>query len=338
MTAAREHAIRKPHHGGQYYTGNPLNRRADAWRSLPRSRVDLLRDPVGYIPNPDLVDAANVALMLGQPLLLTGEPGSGKTEFASSLAYELGFDEPLKFEAKSDTVAKDLFYSFDALGRFHAAQTGKAEVAAIDFIAFAGLGRAILLANAPEDVADLLPLEQLQQEPKRSVVLIDEIDKAPRDVPNDILNEIEHMYFRIPEVGNRLVRVDSDWRPIVVITSNSEKVLPDTFLRRCIYYHIRFPNREELRRIVATRLGKSGRLVEEVLDLFEMARGHRGIEKRPGTAELLNWMTVLELRDAEFDRPLKSDLGLAATSRATLFKKSGDLALAEELIREWASA
>ena len=185
-----------------YYTGNPENRRQDGAAKLPGSRRARQTDPAGYLPDKGLVDAVNVALLLGQPLLLTGEPGTGKTQLAYSLAWELGFDVPLIFETKSSSTARDLFYGYDTLSRFHAAQTGEGSNASLDYLTWHALGIAILQSRPLTDVEQWLTKDFLYNGPRRSVVLIDEIDKAPRDFPNDLLNEVENLYFRVPELGN----------------------------------------------------------------------------------------------------------------------------------------
>ncbi|MEI2769421.1 MAG: AAA family ATPase, partial [Candidatus Competibacter sp.] len=223
-------------------------------KDLPSVNPEALRAPEGYLAPPDLAAAVDAALTLGIPLLLTGEPGSGKSALADSVAYELGLGRALRFVVKSDTEARDLFYRFDTVGRFHAAQTPGADAHPGRHISFAALGKAILHAKPPSFVEALgVPAHAVDHpgERTRSVVLIDEIDKAPRDVPNDILVEIETMAFDIPELGGGdrgPVRVGLDdaknenqYRPIVIFTSNREKALPEPFLRRCAFYHLEFP-------------------------------------------------------------------------------------------------
>ena len=249
--------------------------------------------PETYLPDPGLQDAANVALLLGQPLLLTGEPGTGKTRFAHYLAWKLGLGQPLKFETKSTSVASDLFYIYNTVGRFHAAQTGEGSQSSVDYITYQALGQAILRAKDPSQVVGLISDASVHVEPRRSVVLIDEIDKAPRDFPNDILNEIEGMYFRIPELGNREVRAEADWHPVVVISSNSEKHLPEAFLRRCVYYHIEFPDKRRLEEISLTHLGEllsdESPLLQDALALFSRIRApENNLRKPPATGELLS--------------------------------------------------
>lgn len=333
-----------------YYEGRPEKQKPEAWRDLPALNLAPMSDPWGYLSDPGLVDAVNVALALGQPLLLTGEPGTGKTQLAYSVAYELGFlddkgqAEVLKFETKSSTESRDLFYTFDTLARFRAARH-EDEMDPVNFIAYHALGLAVLRANRPEEVTAFLPPGASHTRQRRSVVLIDEIDKAPRDVPNDILNEIEAMYFRIPEMGNQQLAAEPGFRPVVFITSNSEKALPDAFLRRCIFYNIPFPDKTRLREIVARRITEQdlgeGRFLADALEFFEFVRNpDRGVRKRPGTAELLNWVSIMVKRGADPTHALKAKLAPGAddpmqTCRNTLFKLADDQELAGGLIGEW---
>jgi len=294
-------------------------------KDLPSVNPEALRAPEGYLAPPDLAAAVDVALTLGIPLLLTGEPGSGKSALADSVAYELGLGRALRFVVKSDTEARDLFYRFDTIGRFHAAQTKDADAHPGRYISFAALGKAILHAKPPSFVEDLgVPARAVDHpgERTRSVVLIDEIDKAPRDVPNDILVEIETMAFDIPELGGGdrgPVRVGLDdaknenqYRPIVIFTSNREKALPEPFLRRCAFYHLEFPPFEAAEGdpeavtvggIVGARLGgryerdrsrDAERRKNLALDFFRFLRADsRGLERRPTLAELLDWLDFL---------------------------------------------
>ncbi len=262
-----------------YYRGlGPDHSHSGRERPLPQ-HVGLCQPrPERYLADQGLVDAVNVALVLGQPLLLTGEPGTGKTQLGYHLAWELGLGDPLKFETKSNSVSRDLFYSYNTLGRFHAAQTNEGSQNPIDYITYNALGRAILLTKSSLEVLSLLPPQFMHNGATRSVVLIDEVDKAPRDFPNDILNEIEGMYFRIPEFKNTLVEADPVLRPIVVITSNSEKHLPDAFLRRCIFYHIDFPDRDRLEAIVSAHFEASPLSddpLKDYLDLFQRLRARK---------------------------------------------------------------
>lgn len=290
---------------------------------LPPGLQSAVTRPQDYIAGKDLVDAVNTALLLHQPLLLTGEPGTGKTQLAYALAHQLGYQH-WRFQAKSTSQSRDLFYTYDAVGHFRA-PTGSRQ---LDFVRFEALGKAILAASAWEAVSELDPKQLAQRKPTPSVVLIDEIDKAPRDFPNDILAEIEDLTFKAPEIGIDLPA--PQLRPAVVITSNSERDLPDAFLRRCVYYDIPFPERKDLLDILAARLrpaeGKSEdtEFCSTALDFFSALRVLPGLRKKPATAELIAWMTALRRAYPEASNPLKepnaklSRLGVLLKSREDL--------------------
>lgn len=249
-----------------------------------------------YVSHDNLEIAARVAVELNQPLLLTGEPGTGKTTYAQHLAATLGGSSGplpvLRFETKSTSLARDLFYHFDSLRRFHAAHDTVMSRDNRDYITFNALGEAILRSRSKEEVGDLLPGHA---GPQRSVVLIDEIDKAPRDFPNDILNEIERLFFRIPELGMRTIEADLRYRPVVVLTSNSEKNLPDAFLRRCVFYHIPFPQSEDMAKIVRANLDGELALAGSAIEFFYGLR-ELELDKPPATAELVGWLRALRQR------------------------------------------
>ncbi|MBF0464527.1 MAG: MoxR family ATPase [Nitrospirae bacterium] len=279
-----------------YYNGNG-QKRSEPYGGLPKPlKLTEFPDPENYLPDEKLKDACNAALLLGQPLLITGEPGTGKTMFAYSLAAELGFDEPLKFETKSTSVAKDLFYSYDTLRRFHDSRSNDKNVESVKYISFNALGEAILRTREKDYVQKYIP-DYSQDKASRSVVLIDEVDKASRDFPNDILNELEHMYFKIPELENCKIEADHKHHPIVIITSNTEKDLPNAFLRRCVYYNIPFPKSDVLSDIISLRLGHRVNTKDEffriALSVFNKLREDRNIHKKPSTAELLGWIVAL---------------------------------------------
>lgn len=243
-------------------------------------------DAATYLPSDELVAAVNVALALGRPLLLTGEPGTGKTLLAWHIAQRFSnLDEPIVFEVQTTSAKKDLFYYYDALGHFRWAQKEEeGDAADIEqrFVRYEALGRAIQLA---------------QKEGRRSIVLIDEIDKAPRDLPNDLLAAIENLRFDVPEVPvkpKREYHCPDQLRPIIVITSNSEKNLPEAFLRRVVYHHIEFPDSKKLLDILQAKgiLFANDDDPEAIVAHFEAIRG-KGLNKRPATAELVAWATLL---------------------------------------------
>ncbi|MGB1241890.1 MAG: AAA family ATPase [Chitinophagales bacterium] len=276
----------------------------------PYSKIKGVDAPKGYIASQPLTDAVNVALALGQPLLLTGEPGTGKTQLASSIAHQLGLSL-LKFYTKTTSTARDLFYRYDSLRHFHDAQLKeKNNVSTSDYIELNALGQAIINSN---DI--------------RSVVLIDEIDKAPRDFPNDVLNELENMAFRIRETGKEYRTKEAN-RPIVIITSNSEKNLPDAFLRRCIFYHIPFPNTDLLKRIVNSRVllneGFKNEMLDAAIEHFEDLRAKK-LRKKPATAELLSWIHVLNSLNINPDASLSTEIKQLKMTYTILAKNQDDL-------------
>jgi MoxR-like ATPase len=283
--------------------------------------------PEGYLADEALVDAINTAIFLGLPLLLTGPPGCGKSEVGDFVAWKLGLKKSIRFDVKSTTTARELFYSFDTVARFHAASEprGKGESDRIiepqRFIKFHGLGLAILHANEPENVADLVPRDEHPGQ-RRSVILIDEIDKAPRDVPNDLLVEIDRMQFYIGEM-DRTVAAAKSFRPVVIVTSNSERSLPDPFLRRCVYLEMRFPDKELLRKIIERRvacLSPSSDLVGDALTVFQYLHD-QPLRKKPGTAELLAF--VMSVRDLGYQR-LRDGDGWERVAQLTLLKHAED--------------
>ena len=274
---------------------------------------DRLVDPSKYLAMDGLKHAVNVAINLGQPLLVTGEPGTGKTQLADCIAYQLE-TECHKFYTKSNAESKDLFYRYDSIRRFHDAQNPTSSAKSVmNYITFEALGKAIKESHI-----------------RRSVVLVDEIDKAPRDFPNDLLNEIEQMEFTILETGQRVIGKIAN-RPIVIITSNSEKNLPDPFLRRCVYYHIPFPNREWLIKIVNNRLPLSENfsmgMVEAAVDHFLELRENDGLRKKPATAELLAWIHVLGKLNIDVTTNIPGEIERLKKTYTVLAKNQEDLDL-----------
>jgi MoxR-like ATPase len=311
-----------------------------------------LNKATGYLPDPGLVDAMNVSLLLGQPLLLTGEPGTGKTQFAYYVSWILGLHPPLVFETKSTSIERELFYTYDALGRFRDVQLNEAGSGLRDqlkYFKWGALGKAIRRAAKPE-VAELLA-SPLHSREIKSVVLIDEIDKAPRDFPNDILNEIENLHFHVPELRDPesedvlTVEAEPDLRPIIILTSNSEKSLPDAFLRRCVYYNIPPPDKPALLKIVDSRAGQelrnAGGWVEDALGLYlELRAANSGIQKKPATAELLGWLKTLHrMRESRADGalPLRRQGELIEPTLSVLLKSSADQQRGKEIIRKWSA-
>ena len=279
--------------------------------------------PKDYIVAEDLGKAVKVAVMLGQPLLVTGEPGTGKTQLAGRIAMELGLGDPLVFQTKTTSRATDLFYHYDMLHRYQDVQFGDSPDAGISkYITYRALGKAVLFSNPPDDIKEELGVDK----PVRSVVLIDEVDKAPRDFPNDILNEIENMKFEVKEL-QRTFEANPDYHPIVILTSNSEKNLPEAFLRRCAFYHISFPEDDQLREIIKRRLGNmidfKENFINSAIAKFKEIR-KLALKKKPSTAELLAWVKVLDAMELNPDNLKQGQAEAFAISFSILAKTNED--------------
>ncbi|BAZ10731.1 hypothetical protein NIES4071_25540 [Calothrix sp. NIES-4071] len=245
-----------------------------------------------YLPSEKLKDVVNLAIYLGRPLLLKGEPGCGKTQLAFAVAYELG----LAFEAwyvKSTSRAKDGLYSYDTIGRLRDAQ-----LAASGSLTPEEKKR----FDDPTSYIRLGPLGRAFTNPHRTVVLIDEIDKADIDFPNDLLLELDEQLIKIEEVreDGREKEIKAVNPPIVFITSNDEKDLPDAFLRRCLFYYIHFPSYEQIVQIVKYRFpniadGLVDKAVSRFTELREMLEGETGkFSKNVSTSELLDWVKAMQ--------------------------------------------
>ncbi len=257
-----------------------------------------------YITNEALRVALEGAVALRQPLLLTGEPGTGKTTLAQWAVRYLNekynnsfYPQPLRFNTKTTSAARDLFYTYDALSHFQAANIKGDARKTADFIELQALGKAIAMSNPKPEYVGRFRVD-LPPKPQSAVVLIDEVDKAPRDFTNDILDEIENYRFQIREQDNFPVERGPDAQIVVIMTSNSEKNLPDPFLRRCAFFHIEFPKGQLLRDIVEKHLGRitpeTEKAYAELFAFFDQVRNH-AVRKKPATAELIGWLKLLGL-------------------------------------------
>ena len=229
-----------------------------------------------YIASKELQLAVNAAIALEKPLLIKGEPGTGKTLLAEELARSLD-TELLSWHIKSTTKAQQGLYEYDAVSRLRDSQLGEEKV---------------------HDIANYIVKGKLWQAfdaPERPVLLIDEIDKADIEFPNDLLLELDRMEFDVYETRER---IKAKQRPIVIITSNNEKELPDAFLRRCFFHYIQFPDKAQMREIVEVHYPNlKGALLEQALEVFFDIRDMPGLKKKPSSSELIDWLKLLLAED-----------------------------------------
>jgi MoxR-like ATPase len=263
-----------------------------------------------YVATPDLMVAVNAAIALERPLLVKGEPGTGKTELARQIAQALGL--PLvEWHVKSTTRATQGLYEYDAVSRLRDSQLGDSRVHEIrNYIRPGRLWEAFAADH-------------------KVVLLIDEIDKADIEFPNDLLQELDRMEFHVYETGET---IRARTRPIVIITSNNEKELPDAFLRRCFFHYIRFPDAETLARIVEVHFpGIKPALVRAALTQFFEIRETPGLKKKPSTSEVLDWLKLLLVEDLE-PGDLRRDASDALPKlHGALLKNEQDVNLFERL-------
>ena len=263
-----------------------------------------------YIAPADLALAVNAAVTLERPLLVKGEPGTGKTELARQVAASL--DLPIiEWNVKSTTKAQQGLYEYDAVSRLRDSQLGDARV---------------------HDVANYIRRGKLWQAfdaPGKVVLLIDEIDKADIEFPNDLLQELDRMEFHVYETRQT---IQARHRPIVFITSNNEKELPDAFLRRCFFHYIRFPDAETLKAIVGVHYpGLKPRLLDEALTQFLELREVPGLKKKPSTSELLDWLKLILAEDLAPEDLKRDPATMLPKLHGALLKNEQDVALFERL-------
>ena len=263
-----------------------------------------------YVATEDLTVAVNAAVTLERPLLVKGEPGTGKTELARQVAQALSLPI-IEWHVKSTTRAQQGLYEYDAVSRLRDSQLGDERV---------------------HDVANYIrkgKLWQAFEATGKCVLLIDEIDKADIEFPNDLLQELDRMEFFVYETGET---IKAQNRPIVIITSNNEKELPDAFLRRCFFHYIRFPEMEVLKQIVEVHHpGIKPRLLTEALTQFYEIRDQQGLKKKPSTSEVLDWLKLLLAEDLDPEDLKRDGANALPKLHGALVKNEQDVALFERL-------
>ena len=263
-----------------------------------------------YIATDDLKMAVNAAVTLERPLLVKGEPGTGKTELARQVSDALGMPM-IEWHVKSTTKAQQGLYEYDAVSRLRDSQLGDEKV---------------------HDVANYIRKGKLWQAfaaEGKTVLLIDEIDKADIEFPNDLLQELDKMEFHVYETGETVKAVN---RPVVIITSNNEKELPDAFLRRCFFHYIRFPDMETLRKIVEVHHpGIKDALLTAALTQFYEIRETQGLKKKPSTSEVIDWLKLLLAEDLSPEDLKRDGANALPKLHGALLKNEQDVHLFERL-------
>lgn len=264
-----------------------------------------------YVATEDLQMAVNAAVTLQRPLLIKGEPGTGKTLLAEQVAESLGL-KLIQWHIKSTTKAQQGLYEYDAVSRLRDSQLGVDKV---------------------HDIGNYIKRGKLWEAfaaEERVVLLIDEIDKADIEFPNDLLVELDRMEFFVYETGET---IKAKQRPIVIVTSNNEKELPDAFLRRCFFHYISFPDRDTMRKIVDVHYpGIKGQLVAEAMDIFFQLREVPGLKKKPSTSELIDWLKLLMADDIPEEILKNSDSSNAIPPLyGALLKNEQDVHMLERL-------
>ena len=263
-----------------------------------------------YVATDDLTMAVNAAVTLERPLLVKGEPGTGKTELARQISASLGLPM-IEWHIKSTTKAQQGLYEYDAVSRLRDSQLGDARV---------------------HDVANYIKKGKLWQAfgaDGKVVLLIDEIDKADIEFPNDLLQELDRMEFHVYETGETIKAVH---RPVVIITSNNEKELPDAFLRRCFFHYIRFPDIDTMRQIVEVHHpGIKATLLTAALTQFYEIRDTNGLKKKPSTSEVLDWLKLLLAEDLDAEDLKRDGANALPKLHGALLKNEQDVHLFERL-------